>query len=508
MPDNPFSLQPTAPEGLSRLFGAPTYEQAGARSEAETMKALSDLHSKNGGNPQQAVVDFLKSPKGMEHVTNMGMRHGGGAETTGVLQKWIQSVTPPQQALSPGQSLVSGTGPNAKVTASNPTAEVQNRSDLTRLLTSDDPRISQSAAAALYGGGDPGVKAQAADELARSGIIKPDVAQKLKAGVYVQAPVLNLDGETIGQQIIDKTSGQVVASSVGTHPQQPQATTPGATPSPGTPGQPTPGPQTSAQPQQQDGDNALLADPKRSLALGFGPLATARAGVGQATRAFIDPAYTDPKSELVKQRRMNEDILRTDVTQLAEASPRVKAALQSYFRLLPSEEFTDPVTAAQRLDRLRDMGEEGLRGAQSVLKEGIVLHSRKAVREAEGEAKAYTKLLGDLPSREDNASVTRMVRGGTAGAETPGSVAGATAKGALQVIPGVGAAAKGAQEALSQPGNQPGGPKTPQGSAADVGKMDANQLRAYARGLNEFTTAPAVLRAVEARARELSGGKK
>src|SRR5262245_50859940 len=73
------------PEGnINTLFGAPTYRQAGARSQAETLRWLSERYSR-GGSPQQAILDFLKTPEGARHVTNMSM---AGINPSDVFQQW------------------------------------------------------------------------------------------------------------------------------------------------------------------------------------------------------------------------------------------------------------------------------------------------------------------------------------------------------------------------------------------------------------------------------------
>jgi hypothetical protein len=81
------------PEGnVAVLFGAPTYKEAGAKSEAETLRWLSEHYSR-GGSPQQAIVDFLKTPEGARHVANMSM---AGRNPSDVFQKWVDTVSPPR----------------------------------------------------------------------------------------------------------------------------------------------------------------------------------------------------------------------------------------------------------------------------------------------------------------------------------------------------------------------------------------------------------------------------
>jgi hypothetical protein len=90
--------QTGAPEGsLSRLFGAPSYGAAGAKAEAIVLKELSANFARNGGNPQQAITDFLNSPQSSRYMTDLAL---SGRDPAELMKKWVDIVTPPQTIYS------------------------------------------------------------------------------------------------------------------------------------------------------------------------------------------------------------------------------------------------------------------------------------------------------------------------------------------------------------------------------------------------------------------------
>jgi hypothetical protein len=82
---------PVPEESLSRLFGAPTYREAGAKAEAIILKELSANFARNGGDPQRAVTDFLNSPQSSRYMTDLAL---GGRDPAELMRKWVDIVTP------------------------------------------------------------------------------------------------------------------------------------------------------------------------------------------------------------------------------------------------------------------------------------------------------------------------------------------------------------------------------------------------------------------------------
>jgi hypothetical protein len=84
--------QTGVPEGnLRTLFGAPTYREAGAKAEAIILKELSANFARNGGNPQQAVTDFLNSPQSSRYMTDLAL---SGRDPAELMRKWVDIFTP------------------------------------------------------------------------------------------------------------------------------------------------------------------------------------------------------------------------------------------------------------------------------------------------------------------------------------------------------------------------------------------------------------------------------
>jgi hypothetical protein len=78
-------------ESLSRLFGAPTYGEAGAKAQANILKELSANLARNGGDPQRAVTDFLNSPQSSRYMTDLAL---SGRDPAELMKKWVDIVTP------------------------------------------------------------------------------------------------------------------------------------------------------------------------------------------------------------------------------------------------------------------------------------------------------------------------------------------------------------------------------------------------------------------------------
>ena len=477
---NPFdaaaSPMPTQPGTLRQLFGVPTTQQAGATAEGQIMQILSNNFSQNGGSPQRAIIDMLKTPQGATFMRDMAMG-GGGVD---VLKKWVDTVTPQTKTLSPGDVL---TDPSGKTLAANPTAQLQTLQGLTQAAQSDNPTVSEMARAALYG--EKGAQAAAWNKLAQMGVVTPEVAAKGQAGAFKEITMTSPSGQPVGKALIDITTGQAIWQQGNQQGQTPATT--------GTPGQPTP-----VQPSPDL--SKVLSDPRESMALGFGLNAWSRNTIGSMARN-ADPSFDDPASEMAQQRRNAEAQLATAVTAHPDAQGRLKVQVQKMLDLLPSKFASDPVKAVDGLIQLRSFAEQSLAQDQATIKEGPTSHSSQIIQEAERSAQAWQRILQYTPSRQALDLQRGAIKQGTAGAETPASVVGAGLKAATTAVPG---AVGGMIEAagLGKPtGQQPGAVPAQEGGL--IQQIKGMTLQDLAK-IDRAKVSDAVKQAMLARARELT----
>lgn len=83
---------------LGKMMGVPNDAQIQGQANAQVFQKLSQLEQQNGGNLQKAVLDFYRSPQGLE----LGSRDPQGMANT--VKQWVSNVTAPNpQLTSPGQ---------------------------------------------------------------------------------------------------------------------------------------------------------------------------------------------------------------------------------------------------------------------------------------------------------------------------------------------------------------------------------------------------------------------
>lgn len=400
-----------SPFSLTRLFGAPTYQEAGASAQGSLFQALTQDYQQNGGSPQRAIINVLKTPHGAQFMRDMAM---GGAGIDD-LKKWVDTVTPQTKTLTPGEMM---TDPSGKVLAQNPTAQLQTLQGLTAAAQSDNPTVSEMARAALYG--EKGAQAAAWNKLAQMGVVTPEVAAKGQAGAFKEVTMTSPSGEPVGKALIDITTGQAIWQQGNQQGQTPATT--------GTPG--------VTQPVQPSPDAAkVLGDPRESMALGFGINAWSRNTIGSLARN-VDQTFDDPASEMAQKRRNAEAQLATAVTAHPDAQGRLKIQVQKMLDLLPSKFASDPVKAVDGLIQLRDFAEQSLAQDQATIREGTTAHSKQIIQEAERSAQAWQRILQYTPSRAGLQVQKDALKAGTAGAESPGSVVGAAVKAVTTTVPG------------------------------------------------------------------------
>lgn len=429
MPDNPFAglfgggqprpgeqgdpgiMARPAPQGsLRTLFGAPTYQEAGAKAEGDVMKALSENHARNGGNPQRAILDFLNSPGGVQHITNMAL---SGKEPTDIFKKWVDTVTPPQTKLGPGEGLQVGTpGTPGSQFVSNPTAAVQTLRDLTKMVNLDPD--SQKDLAIGLAGGDRA--AMAWRQLATKGIISQDTALKGQAGAFKEITLVNDKGEVVGKTIVDITNPANISG-----------------PAPGTPVNPTSttapnakGEETAPVVAPSEALKKVLADPKESMALGSGGMAIGQGIIGSAMRV-VDPHFNDPDSQLTNDRRSALSLTRAALAEHPSARGPIAEKVKALIGTLPSTGvFQDPLDATNKLDALRDYAQEQYNKDTATYKD--VMHQSKEIRNDAGKsAQAWGKVLDTLPSKASNAAIREALAASKAGV-TASDVIGTAAR--------------------------------------------------------------------------------
>lgn len=566
MSPSPFSdLSGTSEYDPRRLFGAPTYGEAAATAEGQVMNQLSALHAKSG-NPQQAIVDFLKTPAGAKYISDMAMAKKDPIDT---LNKWVNTVTPPTPEVTapapgmegspiyqrgPGKVSQIGSVPpqphnlpqgtmqvtGGQVTGNNPqgpiqvapshtlatpegkplmqapglphnvgpgssaidpntgrplvnqpTTELQNFGGLSAAMNSSDPNVARYAALAL--GGDK----SAWLELARTGAIDRATAEKGMAGAFMKMPIVNNAGQPVGDVIVDVTSGKVAVGNIPGLPANLQAAPASA---PGSQSG-TPAAAPSNQPVNQADLGKVIQSPKESMALGMGLNPMLRNAAGIAFRT-LDPRFDDPNSEVAGQRRQAEQMVYTALTSHPDAAGRLKTQIDALTKLLPSQGWiTDPVDALNKLGQLRDFAENSYNSDKQVWDQGAGVHAKESVVEAEKSMQGWQRVLSTLPSRESINLLKAAVKQGSSGVETPASVAGGVAQGAVKAIPG---AVGGAVNAVT---GAVGGPQTQSGELAVQQKLRSMDDKTL-NSLDMNKVNPQVRALIQAeRQRRATGGK-
>jgi hypothetical protein len=215
---------------LGGVMGVPTGEQ---RSGAATGRALQELSQRaaSGMSPQAAVMDYLKTPQGMqEFASNPNLLEQ--------IKGWQGSITPSKPEItnaSPGSRVYSTDSTGTKLVGEVPTTGAQEFSRLATIANLPPERLAEIAAIQLM---PPEARITAAERaiqrLKNENAVDSATADKLIAGALKVVPLKDKWGQDTGQQVvIDLTNpnNTVVGGTV-----QPPRGAPAGTPNPSGPG--------------------------------------------------------------------------------------------------------------------------------------------------------------------------------------------------------------------------------------------------------------------------------
>jgi len=331
---------------LGKLSGNPTREewlfQKAGMAQQRGMEGLSKRIAE-GMPPQQAVVDFVNSPEGMDFFTSVP---NPAEEIKRQLGLMVAAPAEPIK-VGPGETVLDGS--SMQPVYNNPTTETQNFTGMAALSNLPREQIQEIAAARLkdVATGETTQTERATQSMFERGLIDADTMLKLNAGVLTFEPVTDATGKTISHVLMDKSSGQLI---------QPSA---GATQMPVSPGDPSyaPGvrddgydPDENAEPgeylkqfTQDGGSPADIVD-------GAGMVGSMGSKVGGLFRNFV-PGFENAGLYYAKAQRALTQI-KNDARSLKDSGRYIKSDLEILDSLQPStgmDPTEDPVSAADTL---------------------------------------------------------------------------------------------------------------------------------------------------------------
>lgn len=216
---------------LGRMSGAPTREEAFFKQAGqEQQRGLSAIAARQqrGMSPQQAIVDFVSSPEGMDFFSTQ-------QDPVGVIKNYLTTTAAPAApenlVVSPGQQVLSGADPS-QVIHSVPTMDVQNQVGMSELANLKPDEIEAMARAQMaknagLTGNDATQQEAATADLVKRGLMSEDTRSKLLGGVLQIQPIRDKFGDPAGHVIIDLSNPQGGATFVGTSPQVGKPAKPG-----------------------------------------------------------------------------------------------------------------------------------------------------------------------------------------------------------------------------------------------------------------------------------------
>lgn len=524
-PQNPFDMGVKS-GSLPSLFGSPTREEQGARSEGRIMQRLSEEHGKTK-NPEQAILNFLKTPEGAAHIANSVLAK---QDPTEVLGKWRAMVTPPNpQQVAPGSALYqTGMGangqPETSLVASNPTTEVQGFDHFSKIATGNNPDLAALASAKLLG--DKGAEMAAVKRMIDQKVISPTEGNMLLGGAW--KPIQTVDPDTqqvtghywmnlLTGQIAGMVNGQKVVTQPGPSPQQGPNS-----PSPGTPGNPVPGnpnlppnpavtpPSPSVKPvvQATPEVNSVLNDPLASMTLGFGPMALASSTVGTLIRGLA-PSFDDPQSDWAIARRQAEQNAKRAMTSHPDAQGRLSKPISEALALFPSEAWvTDPLKATLQMKQVRQIIDQNWAAdrdqaySQQGTGGGAANIGKPARDQAVKSMTAWAQISRTVPTMDQLNLVEKLIREGHQSVPSLPNTAAGIAKGAPGAVVGV---AKDTANALGVTGGgaKPAATGDVKAQLARVTTLAPAQLKQLADPARYPNLDPQVREAVQKRLQEL-----
>jgi len=196
---------------LGRMSGAPTREEAFFQQAGqEQQRGLSAIAARQarGMSPQQAIVDFVSSPEGMDFFSTQ-------QDPVGVIKNFLTTTAAPAAkdpiVGTPGQQILSGDDPS-QVIHQVPTMDVQNQVGMSELAGLKPEEIETMARAKMMKdaglvAGEGTQQEDATAEMVKRNLISEETRQKWLSGMLTIQPVRDKFGDPAGHVIIDVTGG-------------------------------------------------------------------------------------------------------------------------------------------------------------------------------------------------------------------------------------------------------------------------------------------------------------
>jgi len=265
------------------------------------------------------------------------------------------------------------------------------------------------------------VQSQALDKMVAEGKISIEMRNKILGGVIKSIPVRNEQGAVIGEDLVDLSNMQAIRTSAPTGG--------GTSPTPTAPGQGLPQPTNApaARPGEpnplQQGDDALLKDPKVSMALaaGIAPVVGTTAG-GLAGQLGIDLGTSE-----MSKRQAAQAALRSALAEIARQGEGLGVSNKLLNTALDLAEFGTAMTpsigpreANIKLRTLRQDVDDDYAAAERTMRD---INQPQSVRSKAGlKLEALRNLQRSLPTVQQLDRMQAMIEAGTAGAWTPGTL--------------------------------------------------------------------------------------
>lgn len=467
MADNPFSAllnpdkQGTITGFLGGVLGYPTASQAGGAATGAALQELTALRQQ-GQSPQQALINFLQTPKGIEYFTQAGP-DGLKSLTDGLAatvppsptvhnvpvggQLWqtdpnTQKTTmignnpkiEPNPVLKPGEQMFSPSGApieGASVPMQD-TEAVRTFQAFATLAKLPQLEIRRLAALNADPTKDPTEKGIAINKLVSDYGLDPQTGEKLKAGVLQIVPQKDGYGNTTGDVSLIDLSNPAGATSITIKPGQSiNSPAPGVKPTSGatldngqvaTPGV-TPGqgagtgvlPPTKVDPTQNKKYFGSMSD----MFLGVGVVPHA---VGAASKIgeTISPDLISSEGAKANDRQTQLAHLTNTLLSMGEVGNGFginKSIIQSFKDLIPDPTslFETPHSAVQKGIRLLQKVQNEISAEESASANMSLPQSERvsSAKRAEG----WRRVERAMPSMEEMGNMEAAIRNGTAGAQ-------------------------------------------------------------------------------------------
>lgn len=448
-PGTPFShlLNPEQPGTLmgfiGGLTGSPSKGQVAGDARGRALQMLS-AEIQAGKTPQQALVNFLQRPEGVE----LFIRDPDLMTTLQQLQKQATPPEPKMTVAGPGQNVYSTiNGVTTKVGGAAPTV-VQELLGLQEIAKLDPADFQEMARLTML----PAEARRTAQEravasLISAGKISQETGQKIIGGIIKVLPIKNQYGEETGQvSIIDIASGNVIQPGKANQPGNDTSTIPDTA-------------------KNHDGtiDPSKLFRGKATMFLGTG-IAPIMVSTLSSILEQIDPKMIlEPGAKAHSQRQDIRELHAALINLRDNASGLniPKITIDTLIKLAPGlGAFDTPhnsvISGIKLLDKVN---EEVAANEASTRDPALPVEERK---KAASRMTSWRRVQRALPSMPEMVAMEEAIRQGDAGA--------LTLRGAVEDSTG------GARRGVNELRN-PGGKGTPQ-PTNDFSKMSPEQLLA------------------------------